>query len=47
MFSFKLATIKVLNEMKEPLHYEEIIRHALERNLIETLDFTMSEQKVI
>ena len=36
MVSFKLAAIKILKESKEPLHYEEITRRALENNLIET-----------
>lgn len=36
MVSFKLAAIKILKEAKEPLHYEEITKRALEQNLIET-----------
>lgn len=36
MVSFKLAAIKILRESKEPLHYEEITKRALENNLIET-----------
>lgn len=36
MLSFKLSAIKVLRGAKEPLHYEEITRRALEQNLIET-----------
>ncbi len=36
MTSFKLAAIKILREAKEPLHYEEITKRALEQNLIET-----------
>jgi len=34
--SFKLAAIKILREAKEPLHYEEITKRALEQNLVET-----------
>lgn len=36
MTSFKLAAIKILKESKEPLHYEEITKRALDKNLIET-----------
>lgn len=36
MVSFKLAAIKILKEAKEPLHYDEITKKALEQNLIET-----------
>lgn len=36
MPSFKLAAIKVLREAKEPLHYEEITKRAIEQNLVET-----------
>ncbi|MBN2566782.1 hypothetical protein JXB02_01695 [Candidatus Woesearchaeota archaeon] len=36
MVSFKLAAIKILREAKEPLHYEEITKRALENNMIET-----------
>jgi len=36
MPSFKIAAIKILRESKEPLHYEELTKHALEQNLIET-----------
>lgn len=36
MPSFKLAAIKVLRELKKPLHYEDITKRALEQNLIET-----------
>lgn len=36
MVSFKLAAIKILKESEEPLHYEEITKRALEKNLIET-----------
>jgi len=36
MTSFKLAAIKILKESKEPLHYDEITKRALDQNLIET-----------
>jgi len=36
MTSFKLAAIKVLRDAKEPLHYKEITKRALEEALIET-----------
>lgn len=36
MPSFKLAAIKVLRELKKPLHYKDITKRALEQNLIET-----------
>jgi len=36
MTSFKLSAIKILREAKEPLHYEEITKRAIEKNLIET-----------
>lgn len=36
MVSFKLAAIKILRDSKEPLHYEEITKKALEQNLVET-----------
>lgn len=36
MASFKLAAKKILKESEKPLHYEEITRLALEKNLIET-----------
>ncbi len=36
MASFKLAAIKILREAKEPLHYDEITKRAIEKNLIET-----------
>jgi len=40
MLSFKLAAIKILGDTKEPLHYEEITKRALEQNLIETIGAT-------
>jgi hypothetical protein len=36
MTSFKLSAIKILREAKEPLHYEEITKRAIEKNLIVT-----------
>ena len=36
MASFKLAAIKILRNSKDPLHYEEITKRALEKNLVET-----------
>jgi len=36
MTSFRLAAIKILREAKQPLHYEEITKQAIEKNLIET-----------
>lgn len=36
MRSFKLAAIKILRDAQAPLHYDEIIKHALEQNLKET-----------
>jgi len=36
MTSFKLAAVKVLRDAKEPLHYKEITKRALEEALIET-----------
>ena len=36
MPSFKLSAIKILRDAKEPLHYEEITKRAIEKNLIET-----------
>lgn len=36
LVSFKLAAIKILREAGKPLHYEEITKLALEKNLIET-----------
>jgi len=36
MSSFKLSAIKILRDAKEPLHYEEITKRAIEKNLIET-----------
>lgn len=36
MVSFRLAAIKILKYSKKPIHYEEIIRMAIEKNLIET-----------
>lgn len=46
--SFKLAAIKILREAKESLHYEEITKRALEKNLIETSgatpEYTMHAQ---
>jgi len=46
--SFKLAALKILREAKEPLHYEEITKRALDQNLIETSgatpEFTMNAQ---
>ena len=36
MPSFKLAAVKVLRDAKEPLHYKEITKRALEEALIET-----------
>lgn len=51
MVSFKLAAIKILREAKEPLHYEEITKRALEQNLIETTsstpELTMNAQKSV
>ena len=48
MASFKLAALKILREAKEPLHYEEITKRALDQNLIETSgatpEFTMNAQ---
>jgi len=48
MTSFKLAAIKILREAKEPLHYEEITKRALEKNLIvtsgNTPELTMNAQ---
>ena len=43
MVSFKLAAIKILEDAKEPLHYEEITKRALEKNLIETSGKTPEE----
>ena len=43
MVSFKLAAIKILEEAKEPLHYNEITKRALEKNLIETSGKTPEE----
>ncbi len=40
MVSFKLAAIKILKDAKEPLHYEEITKRALKKNLIETTGST-------
>jgi len=36
MVSFKLAAIKILREAGESLHYEEITKRAIDKNLIET-----------
>ena len=36
MSSFKQSAIKILREAKEPLHYEEITKRAIQENLIET-----------
>ncbi len=36
MTSFKMAAIKVLRKSKEPLHYQEITKMAIDQNLIET-----------
>lgn len=36
MTSFKRAAVKVLRDSKEPLHYKEITKRALEEALIET-----------
>ena len=36
MTSFKRAAVKVLRDAKEPLHYKEITKRALEEALIET-----------
>lgn len=36
MPSFKLAAVKVLRDAKEPLHYKEITKRALEEALVET-----------
>lgn len=36
LVSFKLSAIKILRESKEPLHYEEITKRAIDQNLIET-----------
>jgi len=36
MPSFKLVAIRVLRELKKPLHYEDITKRSLEQNLIET-----------
>jgi hypothetical protein len=36
MASFKLAAVKVLRNAKEPLHYKEMTKRALEESLIET-----------
>jgi hypothetical protein len=48
LISFKLAAIKILRDAKEPLHYEEITKRALGKNLIETSGstphFTMNAQ---
>lgn len=40
MASFKLAATRVLREAKQPLHYEEITRRAIEQNLVETTGAT-------
>ena len=47
MISFKLATIRILKQIKKILYCEEIVRYALERNSIKILNSTISEQKVI
>jgi len=36
MTSFRLAAIMILREAKQPLHYDEITKQAIEKNLIET-----------
>ncbi len=36
MCSFKIAAIKVLRKSKEPLHYDEITKRAIEQDLIVT-----------
>jgi len=43
MVSFKLAAIKILEEAKTPLHYEELTKRALEKNLVETSGKTPEE----
>ena len=40
MVSFKLAAIKILRENNKPLHYEDITKFAIEKNLIETSGLT-------
>lgn len=40
MVSFKLAAIKILRKSKEPMHYNDITREAIEQNLIETSGIT-------
>lgn len=51
MVSFRLAAIQILREVNEPLHYEEITKKALEKNLIETSgatpEATMNAQIII
>ena len=36
MSSFKRSAIKILRDAKEPLHYEEITKRAIQNNLIVT-----------
>lgn len=40
MTTFKLAAIKILRKFNKPLHYNEITKHAIEQNLIETSGIT-------